>query len=83
MPCEIDLSLAGGLLGNGGPLLPEDLSPLPLVWSLHRAVGMVRLLWECGQLDSYCFTLHAYLSPEWSLGHARGAFQGLFLSPLL
>lgn len=32
MSCKIDLSLRGGLLENGGPLLPEGLSRFGPAW---------------------------------------------------
>lgn len=40
-PCLVKLiSLGGRLLENGGSLLPEVLSRLPLVWRLHSAAGI-------------------------------------------
>lgn len=68
MSCKTDLSLRGGLLGNGGPLPPDGLSRLPLVLGLHGTAGMVELLRECGQCDSCWFTLRVHSSPEWFLG---------------
>lgn len=70
-PCLVRLiSLGGSLLGNGGSLLSEGLSHMPLVWGLHSTADMVRLLRECGQCDSCRFILQAHLSPVWPLDPA-------------